>query len=201
MTAVHALGAKIVIVTAPISLTVGLAATAGVVIFFETGDFWKDLSLASVAAQVFWDTHQHGNETDADAETRQGLLDYAQFSFYQHTLQAADNVAADLGAIWNLGDRTPTQFYLSILARRDLALAPLTGGRWEPLKISKRSIPTGSDRAKRKKIRTSTRTPEDSGQIKRSCGCKTQSTAICKPTIWKVRQGCPRVISTPHILT
>ena len=42
-------------------------------IFFETGDFWKDLSLASVAAQVYWDTHQHGNETDADAETRQGL--------------------------------------------------------------------------------------------------------------------------------
>ena len=148
VTAVHALGAKIVIVTAPISLTVGLAATAGVVIFFETGDFWKDLSLASVAAQVFWDTHQHGNETDADAETRQGLLDYAQFSFYQHTLQAADNVAADLGAIWNLGDRTPTQFYLSILARRDLALAPLTGSRWEPAEDFKTLNPDGKRQGK-----------------------------------------------------
>ena len=148
VTAVHALGAKIVIVTAPISLTVGLAATAGIIIFFETGDFWKDLSLASVAAQVYWDTHQHGNETDADAETRQGLLDYAQFSFYQHTLQAADNVAADLGAIWNLGNRTPTQFYLSILARRDLALAPLTGSRWEPAEDFKTLNPDGKRQGK-----------------------------------------------------
>ena len=148
VTAVHALGAKIVIVTAPISLTVGLAATAGVVIFFETGDFWKDLSLASVAAQVYWDTQQHGNETDADVSTRQGLLDYAQFSFYQHTLQAADNVAADLGAIWNLGDRTPTQFYLSILARRDLALAPLTGSRWEPAEDFKTLNPDGKRQGK-----------------------------------------------------
>ena len=146
--AVHALGAKIVIATAPISLTVGLAATAGVIIFFETGDFWKDLSLASVAAQVYWDTHQHGNETDADAETRQGLLDYAQFSFYQHMLQAADNVAADLGAIWNLGNRTPTQFYLSILARRDLALAPLTGSRWEPAEDFKTLNPDGKRQGK-----------------------------------------------------
>ena len=146
--AVHALGAKVVIATAPISLTVGLAATAGVIIFFETGDFWKDLSLASVAAQVYWDTQQHGNETDADVKTRQGLLDYAKFSFYQHMLQAADNVAADLGAIWNLGNRTPTQFYLSILARRDLALAPLTGSRWEPAKDFKTLNPDGKRQGK-----------------------------------------------------
>ena len=143
VTAVHVLGTKVAIATAPISLTVGLAVTAGIIIFFETGDFWKDLSLASVAAQVYWDTQQHGNEIDADAKTRQGLLDYAQFSFYQHTLQAADNVAADLGAIWNLGDQTPPQFYLSILAQRDLALVPLTGSRWEPAEDFKTLNPDG----------------------------------------------------------
>ena len=143
VTAVHALGTKVALATAPISLTVGLAVTAGIIIFFETGDFWKDLSLASVAAQVYWDTQQHGNEIDADAKTRQGLLDYAQFSFYQHTLQAADNVAADLGAIWNLGDQTPPQFYLSILAQRDLALVRLTGSRWEPAEDFKTLNPDG----------------------------------------------------------
>ena len=143
VTAVHALGTKVAIATAPISLTVGLAVTAGIIIFFETGDFWKDLSLASVAAQVYWDTQQHSNEIDADAKTRQGLLDYAQFSFYQHTLQAADNVAADLGAIWNLGDQTPPQFYLSILTQRDLALVRLTGSRWEPAEDFKTLNPDG----------------------------------------------------------
>ena len=143
VTAVHVLGTKVAIATAPISLTVGLAVTAGIIIFFETGDFWKDLSLASVAAQVYWDTQQHGNEIDADAKTRQGLLDYAKFSFYQHTLQAADNVAADLGAIWNLGDQTPPQFYLTILAQRDLALVRLTGSRWEPAEDFKTLNPDG----------------------------------------------------------
>ena len=147
VTAVHVLGTKVAIATAPISLTVGLAVTAGIIIFFETGDFWKDLSLASVAAQVYWDTQQHGNEIDADAKTRQGLLDYAQFSFYQHTLQAADNVAADLGAIWNLGDQTPPQFYLSILAQRDLALVRLTGSRWEPAEDFKTLNPDGKKQA------------------------------------------------------
>ena len=107
--AVHALGAKVVIATAPISLTVGLAATAGVIIFSL-----KPETSGRTSRWRRWQRKFTGTRNSmAMKPTRmskpgKGLLDYAKFSFYQHMLQAAGQRSCgpggDLGT-WGTGPR------------------------------------------------------------------------------------------------
>ena len=137
--AIHAAGVKLTIATAPISLTVGLAVTTTVAVFYETDEFWDDLTLATAAAQAYWHTQRNLN-VDGSTATHAGLLEYEKFTFYQHLHEAATNWVAEIGWIGNLGETTPSGASFTILDRRDLALDDILGSTWEPSRDLKRSM-------------------------------------------------------------
>ena len=120
------IGVKIVLLTAPISLTVGLAITAIYITIDQTGDFWEEISLATASAQVYASLYAN-DEKDKDK-----LLAYTKFAFYQHLYQAAYNRLLNNNLIFNLGENKPNQHKDPISKRRDFALAAIVDAPWNP---------------------------------------------------------------------
>ena len=120
------IGVKIVLLTAPISLTVGLAITAIYITIDQTGDFWEEISLATASAQVYASLYAN-DEKDKDK-----LLAYTKFAFYQHLYEAAYNRLLNNNLIFNLGENKPNQHKDSISKRRDFALAAIVDAPWNP---------------------------------------------------------------------
>ena len=120
------IGVKIVLLTAPISLTVGLAITAIYITIDQTGDFWEEISLATASAQVYASLYAN-DEKDKDK-----LLAYTKFAFYQHLYKAAHNRLLNNNLIFNLGENKPNQHKDPISKRRDFALAAIVDAPWNP---------------------------------------------------------------------
>ena len=120
------IGVKIVLLTAPISLTVGLAITAIYITIDQTGDFWEEISLATASAQVYASLYAN-DEKDKDK-----LLAYTKFAFYQHLYEAAHNRLLNNNLIFNLGENKPNQHKDPISKRRDFALAAIVDAPWNP---------------------------------------------------------------------
>ena len=134
----HVAGAALGIATLPVLLVVEAVVIVGFVVyerFHETNEFWDDLTLATVAAQVYWHRYRIRPDGGAEATAAGGaLLGYTEFSFYQHLYLAADNPLTDasLIGIGNLGETKPSEFLQTLLERRDLVLARLIDSAWEP---------------------------------------------------------------------
>ena len=125
---------KIVIATAPISLTVGLIVVLVDYAIQQTDHFWDNFTYGIVSAQVYMLLYRNhrddpiGYREFEDAPGR--LLKYIKYSFYKHLYESAGVDAT----IFNLIDEPKPQHHeLSILQRRDLALKDVLGAKfWNP---------------------------------------------------------------------
>ena len=109
--ALHLVAAKFVIATAPISLTVGLIVTAAAYFINQRDEFWDELTLAGIAAQLYA-LSRASNAVDDKT------LNYVKFLFYQHLHKAAE---VDFPGV-DSNQNQPKNHRTQILSRRDAAL-------------------------------------------------------------------------------
>ena len=116
---------KAVVVTGPISLTVGLAVLTVAEIITETVDYWGHLGLATISAQ----TIAHLYDLPYSSTLKRETMDYAVFAFYQHMYEAARPTIAP---VLRQGDNKPQDHDITITNRRDLALEKIIDTAWSP---------------------------------------------------------------------
>ena len=129
--AAAAAGATISIPTAPITLTVGLAALVVYYIIDETNQFWDELILSSTALQVYLAMTSIEKEKD-----EHNILGYVTFAFYQHLVNATDT------SVWIFGfdeDQLRSN-RVSVMESRDRALVRLIDTNWLQSKDINRDV-------------------------------------------------------------
>ena len=123
--------AKLTFVSAPISLTIGIAIYVSWKAVVATNTFWEELTNGAFAAQAYWLVHrkyQHATRS----EELQELLDYMKYSFYQHLHLAAKTID-EIPVL--VGKNKPQNHRVAIEERRDLALQSLLEQTtWDPRK-------------------------------------------------------------------
>ena len=116
---------KILLTTAPISLTVGLASFFAWEVVDQTGYFWDELTYSTLAGQMHVLLYRQSEGAPSKS------LDYLKFSFYQHLHQSSGVTVSILSDIYK-----PQNARQEIWERRDLALQEVleSSTNWIPTK-------------------------------------------------------------------